>query len=238
MKKIIALAIAAFFFTNGTNAQLRRIQDSSFEHQKNHQRKTMIKDNWNNLNLTNDQKQKMKESQERHKMQREAILKDPALTAEQKKAKMMDIQKSNRDLNEGILTAEQKAILKHNEEKRRSDNKMNDQKDMKDLKGKMGEGNNNEMKGMKENKEFNDLDISPAQQRQMKDLNDKMKAESMVIKKNNGLSQEQRKQQLQDLREKSKEQRKEILTPEQKLKMKKTQNNQGKQRKIKNKDGK
>ena len=214
MKKIIAMAIAALFFTSGINAQLRRIQDSSFEKQKNVHRKTMIKDHWNNLDLTADQKQKMKENQENLKTQKQAIQNDALLSADQKKSKMMDLQKVYREKNSSILTAEQKAILKADQAKRGSENRMKGQKGMKGEKG---------MKG---------LDLTADQQAKMKDIRSKMQTESMAIKNNTSLTQEQKKQQMQVLRKSNKEQMNQILTPEQKLKMK---NPQGK---MKNKDAK
>ena len=52
----------------------------------------------------------------------------------------------------------------------------------------------------------------------------------MAIKNNSSLTQEQKKQQMQDLRKKNMEQVNQLLTPEQKLKMK------NRQRKMKNQD--
>lgn len=241
MKKITAMAIAAFLFTSGINAQIRRVQDSSFESQRNVQHKKMVKDNWNNLNMTAEQKQKMKENQENLKTQRQAIQNDASLTADQKKSKMMDLQKATREKNESILTADQKATMKANQEEMRSENRMKDQKEMNDQKGMKGDKN---MKGMKENKGMKGMDLSQDQQIRMKDLRAKMQSESMAIKNNSALTQEQKKQQLQELREKNKEQMKNLLTPEQKLKMKNNHDNQGneenhrKQGKMKNKNGK
>ena len=219
MKKIIAMAIAALFFTSGMNAQLRRVQDSSFEKHKNVQHKTMIKDNWNNLNLTADQKQKMKENQENLKTQRQAIQNDASLTADQKKSKMMDLQKANREKNTGILTAEQKATLKANQKEKGSEKKMKGDKKMKDHEGMKGEHG---MKGM---------DLSQDQQTKMKDMRTKMKTESMAIKNNSSLTEDQKKQQIQELRKGNMEQMNQLLTPEQKLKMK------DRQGKMKNKSG-
>lgn len=214
MKKIISMAIAALFFTSGINAQLRRVQDSSFEKQKNVQRKTMIKDNWNNLNLTAAQKQKMKENLEKMKTQKQAIQNDTSLTADQKKSKMMDLQKVSREKNASILTADQKATMKTNQAKKGSENRMKERKGMKGERG---------MKGM---------DLSQDQQTKMKDLRSKMQTESMAIKNDSSLTQEQKKQQIQELRKNNMEQMNQLLTPDQKLKMKDRQD------KMKNKDAK
>jgi Spy/CpxP family protein refolding chaperone len=218
MKKIIAMAIAAFFFTTGLHAQIRRIQDSSFEKQKNVHRKTMIKDNWNNLNLTADQKQKMKENQENLKSQRQAIQNDATLTPEQKKSKLMDLQKASREKTNALLTAEQKATLKASQKEKGYEKGMKGQKRMK------GE------KGMKHDRDMKGLNLTQDQQTKMKELRPKMQSESMAIKNNSSLTEEQKKQQMQELRKNHKEQMNQLLTPEQKLKMK---NHQGK---MKNKD--
>ena len=98
-----------------------------------------------------------------------------------------------------------------------------------------------EVKGMKGMK---GMDLSQDQQIRMKDLRAKMQSESMAIKNNSSLTQDQKKQQLHELREKNKEQMKDLLSPEQKLKMKNNHDNQGneenhrKQGKMKNKNGK
>lgn len=226
MKKIIAMAIAALFFISGINAQLRRIQDSSFE-KKHIQRKTMIKDHWNNLNLTADQKEKIKENQESLKSQRQAIQKDASLTDEQKKSKMMDLQKSSREKNAGILTADQTATLKANQKKNRTDKGMKGQKGMK---GKRGMKGSQSIKG---GQAMKGMDLTQDQQAKMKVIRSKMQSQSTVIKNNSSLTEDQKKQQIQELRKSNMAQMNQVLTPEQKLKLK---NRQGKMKeKVENK---
>lgn len=216
MKKIIAMAIAALFITVAANAQIQRIQDSTFEKNRPVHHKKMVKDNWNKLDLTDAQKKQMKENQERFKTQREAVKNDASLTQEQKKSKMMEIQKASREMNEKILTKEQKEAMKANQGKRSGYGGKGRQQ-MKDDKGRMGHGMKNQ--GMK-GEGMKQLDLSQDQQAKMKDLRTKMQEESAAIKNNSKLTEEQKKQQMKDLRRKNMDEMNKVLTPEQRMKMK------------------
>lgn len=211
MKKIIVMAIGALFITVAANAQIQRIQDSTFEKNRPVHHKKMVKDNWNKLNLTDAQKDQMKESQESLKKQREAVRNDTSLTPEQKKSKMMDIQKAFREKNNQILTDDQKAALKVNQKDRQPSHKEKGQHHMKGKNGMKGQGMKGQ--GMKQ------LDLSQDQQAKMDQLRTKMQEENLAIKKNRKLTEEQKKQQMKDLRVKNIEQMMQVLTPEQKKKM-------------------
>ena len=220
MKKIIAMAFAALFITVAANAQIQRIQDSTFEKNRPVQHKKMVKDNWNKLDLTEAQKKQMKENKERFKTQREAVKNDASLTQEQKKSKMMEIQKASREMNEKILTKEQKEAMKANHE-RRSGNKGKGQQKMKDNKGRMGQGMKGQgMNGKMKGEGMKQLNLSQDQQAKMKELRTKMQEKSAAIKNNTQLTEEQKKQQMKDLRVKNMEQMNKVLTPEQRMKMK------------------
>lgn len=217
MKKIIAMAIGALFITAAANAQIQRIQDSTFEKNRPVHHKKMVKDkdNWNTLGLTDAQKQQMKENQESFKKQREAVRNDASLTPEQKKSKMMEIQKASREKNNKILTEDQKAAMKANQKERRSTNhKGKGRQHMKGKKEMKGQGMQGRGMGM------NQLDLSQDQQAKMKDLRTKMQEQTVAINKNTRLTEEQKKQQIKDLRKKNMEQMMQELTPEQKKKMK------------------
>ena len=214
MKKIIAMAIGALFITVAANAQIQRIQDSTFEKNRPVHHKKMVKDrdNWKAFDLTDTQKKQMKENQESFKKQQEAVRNDASLSQEQKKAKMMELQKANREKNNKILTADQKATMKSNQKERRSNHKEKGQHNMKGRKGMKGDGMKGQ--GMKQ------LDLSQDQQAKMTQLRTKMQEQTVAINKNTKLTEEQKKQQINHLRAKNMEQMKQLLTPEQKLKMK------------------
>ena len=222
MKKIIAMAIAALFITVAANAQIQRIQDSTFEKNRPHQ-KMMVKDNWNNLNLTDAQKKQMKDNQESFKKQQESVRNDASLTQEQKKAKMMELQKANREKNNKILTADQKATMKASQKERRSSQKEKGQHHMKNKNG-MKKGQGMKGQGMKgkgmDGQRMEQLGLSQDQQSKMTQLRTKMQEQTVAIKNDTKLTEEEKKQQINDLRAKNMEQMNQLLTPEQKLKMK------------------
>lgn len=123
MKKLFLVAIAGFFFAMNTNAQVsgnanpnRKFQSDS----SRHHRGQMV----DQLNLTSDQKSQMKALHESNKQQRDAIKNDASLTDDQKRAKMKDLQKSQSDKFNSILTPDQQAKRKAYMEQRRSERKM------------------------------------------------------------------------------------------------------------------
>ena len=78
-----------------------------------------------NLNLTADQKAQLKTMREDAKQQREAIQNDATLTADQKKAKMKELHKTQSDKMKSILTPEQQATWKANMQQMKENSKMN-----------------------------------------------------------------------------------------------------------------
>jgi Spy/CpxP family protein refolding chaperone len=85
---------------------------------QNHHGK-MMKD----LNLTEAQKTEMKANREAMKQQREAVKNDASLTDAQKKEKMAQLHKSQKEKMNSILTADQKAKLKAEKKDWKSENK-------------------------------------------------------------------------------------------------------------------
>lgn len=108
MKKLFLFAIAAMFFTINSNAQVSRGKNPSQKVQSDSlpaHKKAMM----NELNLTPDQKSKMKAIHESAKEQRNAIKSDSTLTQDEKRAKMKDFQKSQSQKINSILTPDQQA---------------------------------------------------------------------------------------------------------------------------------
>ena len=211
MKKIILMAFAASIITLGTQAQVNRKFDSSQNMQKRMKRgntEGMKRGNTEGMNLqaldlTADQKSQMHKNQEEFKLQREAVRNDASLTPEQKKTKMQEIQKASWEKASSLLTAEQKAKLKANrKDEVGKDNPMAKGKGMQD------------MKGMK------DMNFTADQKAKMQTMRTDMKTEMDKIKNNASLSQDQKKEQMKAVQKKHKDQMGQILTPEQKLKMK------------------
>lgn len=128
MKRLFISLLAVSFFTFNGNAQTRRdvIQSQKVQSDSSHHFKKgkMM----NDLNLTADQKSQMKEIQQNNKQQRDAIRNDASLTPDQKKAKMKDLQKSQSDKVNSILTPEQQAKRKASIDKMKSNGKMHGKK--------------------------------------------------------------------------------------------------------------
>jgi len=124
MKKLFIGLLAVSFFSFNGNAQVKRDVTKSQKVRSDtshHFRKgPMMSD----LNLTTDQKAKMKEIQQSSKEQRDAIRNDASLTPEQKMAKMKDLRKSQSEKVNSILTPDQQAKRKASMEKMRSNRRM------------------------------------------------------------------------------------------------------------------
>ncbi|HSV11408.1 MAG TPA: hypothetical protein VLI68_11590 [Hanamia sp.] len=128
MKKLFLIAIAGLLFAATGNAQVKRNSSQSQTVQSDsthHFRKGSM---MNNLNLTADQKAKMKELRENGKQQREAISNDASLTQDQKKEKMKELHKTQSDKMNSILTPEQQATWKANMQQMKQNRKMNGKK--------------------------------------------------------------------------------------------------------------
>ncbi len=94
------------------------------ENKKHHKmdkqaRKAMMKE----LNLSADQKAKLKEMNEANKGKKDAIANDPKLSEEQKKEQLKDIRKAEAKNMQGVLTDDQKKKMKELKEKRKSEGK-------------------------------------------------------------------------------------------------------------------
>jgi|SRR6185437_6740376 len=92
MKKLFLFAVAGFFFTVNSSAQVQREVPQSQQIQP--ETSTHQKGMMNQLNLTSDQKSQMKTIHQNMKEQRESIMNDQSLTADQKKEKMKEFRKS------------------------------------------------------------------------------------------------------------------------------------------------
>ncbi len=126
MKKLFLFAAAGLLFAVTGNAQVKRnsrqSQTTVQSDTSHHFRQGTMMDN---LNLTADQKAQMKTMREDAKQQREAIQNDATLTADQKKAKMKELHKTQSDKMNSILTPEQQATWKANMQQMKQNRKMN-----------------------------------------------------------------------------------------------------------------
>jgi Spy/CpxP family protein refolding chaperone len=216
MKKLLTIAVAFSLFTISANAQVQRNASPSqkMQNDSTHRRGgKMMKD----LNLTDAQKTQMKESRENMKQQRDAINNDASLNADQKKAKMQELGKTQRDKMNSILTPDQKAKMQA------------DRTNWQGQKGMRGQDHGGKI--------MKDLNLTDAQKTQMKANSESMKQQREAISNDASLSQDQKKAKMQELHKTQKDQMNSILTADQKAKMKADmQNRKGKNGHKWNKD--
>ena len=124
MKKLFIGLLAVSFFSFNGNAQVKRDATPSQKMRSDTSRHFKRGQMMNDLNLTSDQKVKMKEIQESSKEQRNAIINDASLTQEQKMTKMKDLRKSQSEKVNSILTPDQQAKRKASMDKMRSNRRM------------------------------------------------------------------------------------------------------------------
>jgi Spy/CpxP family protein refolding chaperone len=124
MKKLFIGLLAVSLFSFNGNAQIKRDVTQSQKMRSDTSRHFKKGQMMNDLNLTADQKAKMKEIQQSGKEQRDAIRNDASLTQEQKMAKMKDLRKSQSEKVNSILTPDQRAKRKASMEKMRSNSRM------------------------------------------------------------------------------------------------------------------
>ncbi len=109
MKKIMMFVCAAILSVAVVHAQ-----DSTSMKKHNHSRfdNRQKRNDFSNLNLTQDQKDQFQKIRQESRVEREKIRNDSSLSQEQKEAKMKDLQKQDKEKFSRILTDEQKAKLK------------------------------------------------------------------------------------------------------------------------------
>ena len=112
MKKFVLIAAAAIAFATATQAQ-----DSSSV--KMHQHPKMQRAQmFDELNLTQDQKEKMKKLREDNMQKTDAIKNNSSLTDEQKGDQMKSLRQEQKKSMDAILTNEQKTKMKQLREER------------------------------------------------------------------------------------------------------------------------
>lgn len=77
------------------------------------------------LNLNADQKTQMKALHQDMKQQRDSIMNDQTLTADQKKQKMKELRKAQSEKMNSILTPDQQAKMKELRKQKMKNHKMN-----------------------------------------------------------------------------------------------------------------
>ncbi len=215
MKKIVLILAAVFAFQAVVCAQ--EIPDRKDEGYKPHTREKIgDKKQFANLNLTADQKAKMKSINQETRQQIEALQKDDQLTADVSREKMAAIRKDREEKIQAVLTDEQKTQLE---------------------KAKADAANKGADAGKKHDAHLQQqLNLTDEQRSKLAEDRKANMAKIQAIRKDASLTDEQKKDQIKELMKAQKENMKSVLTEDQLQKMKEMKKDKMKGHKQKDQD--
>ena len=195
MKKILLMAVAAFTIAFTSNAQTQGQGNSSQREVRDHSRKMQ----YANLELTQAQKDQLKQMREANKANIMAIKSDKSLTEAQKSEKIKAMHKSQRNGMKSVFTKEQKEKM---------------QAQRKDQSSKKGVRNQSRKSSLA------NLDLTQVQKDQLKKMKEATKVQKEAIKKDPNLSEAQKGEKMKELHKSQKEKMNTVLTKNQQEKMK------------------
>jgi len=147
------------------------------------------------LNLSAEQKEKIKSLREGTRKQMEELKKDDNITVKDWRAKREAIRKDQREKIQSLLTSDQKAQLEKSRIERRA---------------KAEEQSNARVEKMKQ-----DLNLSEEQSAKLQKSRDELRQKMQALREDQSLSDEAKKEQMKDLMKQRKENLRSILTDEQ-----------------------
>ena len=214
MKRILTSALVILFTIGAAQAQ-----PTSKEKQKGHKQEQKMA--YDKLNLSADQKARMKAIREDFKKQAEELKKQDNLTVAEMKNRREALHKNHKAQMDAILTADQKAQIAkmRSEGKQRSKvgkREFNGNRDTLKRAGKPMQGRGAKKGGAELAKELN---LTTDQQAKMKEIRKDYKSKIESVRNDNALTQDQKKAKVQELMKQQQEQVKIILTKEQVEKM-------------------
>lgn len=205
MKKIITSALVIALTIGAASAQTTA--NSAAKQQKKEQRAGFDK-----LNLTAAQKAKMKSLRADFKKQMTDLKNNSQLTADEQKSRRKELHQQYKTQTDAILTPAQKDQLA----KMKADWKANH----KDGKGKFGKGQawkqHKDGKGVARGAQLQkQLNLTPEQQSKMTQLRTDFKSKFETLRNDESLTQDQKKEKMQELRKDEQAQMKTVLTADQ-----------------------
>lgn len=208
MKKIAVGVVLMTFLAVGASAQ-----DKQKEHQGKHKGKQHREFVTKDLNLSDDQKQKMKGINETFKKQMSELRNNENITVKEMRDRRSAIAKEHRSAIQGLLTQEQKNKLQEHKAK-----SIEKRKEM-------------QVKRMEKMKK--DLALTDDQSAKLKSMNESYRSKFETLRKNESLDRSAKQEQMKTLREQQKSELKNVLTEEQiqKLEEMKKNHHRGKEAK-------
>lgn len=210
MKKILVSVFAIAIISLSATAQEKTTQQASREtmqkeHRKagKHHRKDMMKD----MNLNQDQKNQLKANNQDYRTKVQSLNQEQNITVKEANERKAALLKEHKAKNETVFTAEQKNKMAESKLKQEAASKARSEKKLGAMKMKLG--------------------LSDDQVSKLKLQQEKNQAEMKAIRENEKIDQATKKQQMMVLKNRAKDQRNSILTPEQIKKMEESKNNKG-----------
>ena len=205
MKKIIAFTFILASIGLTSVAQVERKQSDVKKSYGMKGHKGQGKKMMGNLNLTEEQKATLKAEREASKAQLDAIRNDASLSETQKQEKAKAIREAQKGKMQSLLTPAQKEQMEQNKKEAKE-------------RGKQKAEKKKEMMGKRKDA-FKDLNLSNDQGENLKSHNQAVHEKMKAVKSNTSLSAEQKKAEMKNIRQWSKDERAKILTAEQLKKM-------------------
>ncbi len=178
------------FLAFGVSAQERQ-KSHHGGYKAKHHRQHITKD----LNLSEDQKQKMKAAKESYRKQMSELNKNETITVKEMRDRKASLAKEHKSAVEGILTQEQK-------------NKIREQRNKSIEKRK-------EMQAKRTEKMKKDLALTDDQSSKLKSLSENYKSKFESLRKDESMDRTAKKEQFKALRQQQKEELKSVLSQEQ-----------------------
>jgi Spy/CpxP family protein refolding chaperone len=159
------------------------------------------------LSLTSDQQSKMKNILSDEWTKQQAIRSNTSLSQQDARTQMHELRKSEHEQMKSVLTPEQLGKAKAM------------QKEHKRGEGHEGGMASRGMRGERMGRMASELNLTDAQKAQLKPILEQQRAQMQALKANTSLTQEQKREQFQQLREDGRKQFLSVLTPEQQQKL-------------------
>jgi Spy/CpxP family protein refolding chaperone len=215
MKKIMIGMIAVALTFSATAQKNGDSKKDNREQKETKHRKFKGGENYDNLNLTDAQKQQVKSLNENFRQKMKDLHKQGNITVDQQKEKRQALAKEHKDKIAAILTPEQRDQLSKN------------------FKGDWKDGNReNRVRGSKDGGRDDrfgaftkDLNLTPQQSAKMESINAAFRTNLQNVKQNASLSQEEKKEQMKKLMKQHRSEMEALLTNDQKEQLKSRQKN-------------
>lgn len=202
MKKITAGLVLMMFLAFGASAQQKQDGRNKAKHHREH----LTKD----LNLSEDQKQKLKAINENHRKQITELNKNDNITVKEMRERKANLSREHKASVEGILTAEQKTKLQAQKTKSIEQRQQMQAKRMEKMK--------------------KELSLTDEQSSKLKTMNDGYKSKFESLKNNESLDRTAKKEQFKALKQQQKDELKNVLTQDQMKKLDEMKKDKGERR--------